>query len=133
MKKIILNFTIAFSLLLIVSEAEAGEEKMLASTSYKKVAPIIAKGETMMLEFGSTQCHSCQEMGKLLYIIKEKHPKSNIYFINLYEDMEAAKKYGVTMIPTQIYLDKKGKIVAKHIGKMEAAALERKLTKMGIL
>lgn len=131
MKKTFLNFTLALSSLFIVAQAD--EQKMLAPTSYEKVAPKIAKGAAMMLEFGSTHCHSCQELGKLLYTIKEKHPKSNIYFINLYEDMEAAKKYGVMMIPTQIYLDSEGKVVDKHIGMMKADELDKKLTEMGIL
>jgi len=87
----------------------------------------------MMIEFGSDKCMSCQVMGKLLYKIKQKHPKAMIYFVDIYQDMPAARKFGIRMIPTQKFLDKNGQIVDTHIGILKQEILEKKLQAMEIL
>ena len=116
----------------ILSTMSNADTPMLQPVSFNNVKPLIGKGKPVMLEFGSTSCHSCQVMGQLLYKIKAKTPKSNIYFIDIYKDMDAAKAYGVIMIPTQVYLDGKGSVVEKHIGVIKENELNEKLKKMGI-
>lgn len=109
------------------------DEPMLKSTSYSTIESKIGKGKPMLLEFGSTSCHSCVIMGQTLYKLKQKHPQSNIYFIDIYKDGQAAMQYGAVMIPAQIYLDKNGKVLEKHFGKIEYGELEKKLKSYGIL
>lgn len=117
--------------LFIASSLSHADAPMLQPVPFETVKPLIGT-KPLMLEFGSTSCHSCQVMGRLLYQIKSKHPKSNIYFIDIYKDMDAAKAYGVVMIPTQVYLDSEGKVLEKHIGTIGEEELAAKLKKMGI-
>jgi len=63
----------------------SSNEPVLQATSFSQIENKIGKAP-MMLEFGSTSCYSCVVMGKLLYKIKKKYPKGNIYFIDVYED-----------------------------------------------
>lgn len=131
MKKILKIFA-AIIAMLSASNALA-DAPMLQSVSYATIESKIGKGKPIMLEFGSTNCHSCVIMGQTLYKLKQKHPQGNIYFIDVYKDEQAAKKYGAVMIPAQIYLDKNGKVVEKHFGKVDEKSLKIKLKKMGII
>jgi len=106
--------------------------KMLQATPFNQIKPLIGKAP-LMIEFGSIHCYSCQEMGKILYKIKQKCPKANIYFLDINQDMPTAKKFGIRIIPTQKYLDKNGSIVDTHMGIMKQDKLEQKLKKMGII
>ncbi len=108
-------------------------EPMLGAVSFSSLQSKIGKGKPMMLEFGSTNCRSCVIMGQILYKLKQKYPQSNVYFIDIYKDEQAAMKYGAVMIPAQIYLDKNGKVLEKHFGKIEYSELERKLKSFDIL
>jgi len=110
----------------------ASDELMLKATPFSKIENKIGK-VPIMLEFGSANCHSCQVMGKVLYKIKEKHSKSDIYFIDIYKDMPAAKKFRVRLIPTQKFLDKKGNIVGTHMGVIRQNELEEHLKSMEII
>lgn len=108
------------------------DEPMLQATPFAQIQKQIGK-VPMMLEFGATSCHSCIAMGRILYKIKAKYPKSHIYFIDIYEDKESAKHYKVRMIPTQKYLDISGSVVDTHMGVIEQDELEKKLKSLGVI
>ena len=127
--KIFFIFLIIFGLTNVYGSSD---EPMLASTPFSQIQNKIGK-VPMMLEFGATSCHSCVVMGKLLYKIKDKYPKSNIYFIDIYEDKKTASKFKIRMIPTQKYIDKDANIIETHMGVITKEDLEKKLKSMGIL
>lgn len=79
--------------LFALSALSNADTSMLQPVPFETVKPLIGT-KPLMLEFGSTSCHSCQVMGRLLYRIKAKTPQSNIYFIDIYKDMDAAKRMG---------------------------------------
>ncbi|MCK5110476.1 MAG: thioredoxin family protein [Arcobacteraceae bacterium] len=133
MGKIVSKMLIVFLTIFGLSSANASsDEPMLEATPFSQIKDKIGK-VPMMLEFGSTSCHGCVVMGKLLYKIKNKYPKSNIYFIDIYKDMNTAKKFKIRMIPTQKYLDKEGNIVDAHMGVIEQEELEKKLKTLKVL
>ncbi|KFL33126.1 MULTISPECIES: thioredoxin family protein [unclassified Sulfurospirillum] len=105
---------------------------ILEATPYAQIASHIAK-TPMLIEFGSTSCASCVEMGKLLYRAKQEHPKSAIYFVEVYKDQQATRDYRIQMIPTQIYLDGKGAEADRHIGAVSYKQLIVKLKEQKII
>ncbi|WP_458700458.1 hypothetical protein ACKGJI_11475 [Sulfurospirillum sp. 1307] len=54
--------------LLIATFNLIAAEPTLKATPFSQIK--IGNGKALMLEFGSTSCHSCVEMGKILYKIK---------------------------------------------------------------
>jgi len=125
-------FIICLTIFGLSSVSAFSSEPMLQPTPFSQIENKIGK-EPMMLEFGSTSCHSCMAMGKILYKIKQKYPKSNIYFINIYKDMPTTKKFGIRLIPTQKYLDKNGNVVDTHMGVIKQDELEKKLKSLGVI
>jgi thioredoxin 1 len=105
---------------------------MLEATPYAQIASAIGK-TPMLVEFGSTSCASCVEMGKLLYRAKQEYPKSAIYFVEVYKDQPATRDYRIQMIPTQIYLDDKGSESDRHIGAVNYEQLIAKLKAQNVI
>lgn len=129
-------FTLVVALLFLnacSSELQQKEAPELASVSYESIKVLIGEGEPLMLEMGSTDCGSCQEMGRLLYQIKSNYPSAHIYFIDIKKEREVALMYSVRMMPTQIFLDEKGEVVDTHVGPLEYNQLMEKLKSIGII
>lgn len=104
----------------------------LIATPYAQLVPLVGN-KAMLLEFGSTSCASCVEMGKLLRKAKNEYPQSHIYFIEVYTDQQSMRNYGVQMIPTQVYLNEKGEEVDRHIGAVAYEQLIAKLKEQKII
>ncbi|WP_333804813.1 thioredoxin family protein [Sulfurospirillum sp.] len=104
----------------------------LDATPYAQISSEIGK-KPMLVEFGSTSCASCVEMGKLLYRVKQEYPQSAIYFVEVYNDMPTANIYKIQIIPTQIYLNSKGEEVDRHMGLVTYEQLIAKLQEQKII
>lgn len=115
-----------------VSAQEPLKTGILEATAYAKIVPTIGK-TPMLLEFGSTNCASCVEMGKLLYRAKQEYPQSAIYFIEVYNDKEATRNYKIQVIPTQVYLAQEGSEADRHIGLVTYEQLIAKLKAQNII
>jgi thioredoxin 1 len=120
-------------LLLTIFTASAMFAAELPVTPYKDAKALIGKGSPVMLEVGSTHCKACVEMGELLHEVKSKNKESKIFFIDIEKDRDGAMEQKVRMIPTQIFFDKDGKEVYRHIGGFTAEKLSETLKKQGII
>jgi len=58
--------------------------------------------------------------------------KAAIIFVDVWKNQEPAKRFGIRAIPTQIFFDKQGKEVYRHMGFMSEAAIVAQLKKMGV-
>ena len=70
-----------------------------------------------LLDFGATQCIPCKMMAPILEDLKKTYVgKLDVQFIDVWENPEAGKEYGINMIPTQIFYDATGKELFRHEG-----------------
>ncbi|OGF49575.1 MAG: hypothetical protein A2231_00185 [Candidatus Firestonebacteria bacterium RIFOXYA2_FULL_40_8] len=70
-----------------------------------------------MLELGSVNCIPCKMMAPIIEDFKKNYSdKFAVEFIDVNNDRAAAKKYSISVIPTQVFLDASGKEVFRHIG-----------------
>jgi len=113
-----------FLLLCVSAITLMASSHTLEATPYNQVKKVVGKGEPYFLEVGSEHCWACQKMGKLLYKFKQKHPQANIAFIDVQKERKAAFELGVRMIPTQIFYNKKGVEVYRHVGALSESELE---------
>ena len=121
------------SSLLFFTATSFADTSMFQATPYSEVETTIGKGEPVFLEIGSDHCHSCQEMGKMLYLAKQKYPNYNIYFVNISTNRDIAIKLKVMMIPTQIVYDGNGTEIFRHVGKLEQDELEKVFKEAGFI
>lgn len=79
-----------------------------------------------LLEFGAKNCSACRRMETVIDEVEAQFGDNlSIQFFNItkQEGLEMGKKFGVLMIPMQVLLDRKGKVVYKHIGFISTSEL----------
>ena len=70
-----------------------------------------------LLDLGATKCIPCKMMAPILEGLKKEYAgKMDVEFIDVWQNPDAGKQYGVEMIPTQIFYDASGKELFRHTG-----------------
>ena len=71
----------------------------------------------MLVDLGATKCIPCKMMAPVLEELKKEYAGSlEVVFIDVWENNQAAKNFGIESIPTQIFYDAKGKELFRHEG-----------------
>jgi len=97
-----------------------------------EIGTLPVKGMPTLLDLGAHKCIPCKMMAPILKALEKEYAgKAAIVFIDVWENPEQAKKYGIRAIPTQIFYDKTGKEVYRHTGFMDKKAIETKLKELG--
>ena len=108
--------------------------KALEVTKFAVAMKEVGKKQAVMLEVGSDSCKSCKEMALMLQELKEDHPKFKVFFVDVGKERIAAKELKIQMIPTQVFFDKNGKEIYRHIGKYKTKDLiAKKLKELGFI
>ena len=91
------------------------------------------KGMVTMVDLGAASCIPCKMMAPILdRLEKLYHGKAAIVFIDHRYNREAIERFGVRAIPTQIFFDKNGREISRHIGFMSEEAIVARLKSMGV-
>jgi thioredoxin 1 len=91
------------------------------------------EGKIVMLELGSVGCISCEQMKPVMASLSDAYKgKLEVIFIDVKKDHDAARRFGVFMIPVQVFLDKKGKEFHRHVGFYPYEEIAPMLNKAGI-
>jgi len=92
-----------------------------------------ASGTASLVDFGSTGCVPCDMLAPILDTLREKYKgKLNVLFIHVGQEPILAGRYGIQSIPVQIFFDKTGKEVFRHVGFFPQEQIETKLSEMGV-
>lgn len=85
------------------------------------------------IELGSAKCIPCKMMKPIIEEIKKEYPDVNVLFydVKTSEGREYSSKYGIRLIPTQIFLDKDGKEYFRHEGFFPKEEIEKTLKQKG--
>ncbi len=76
-----------------------------------------AEGKLVMLELGSVGCIQCEKMKPVMAKLSDTYRgKLEVLFIDVKKDNATARRFGVYMIPVQVFLDKSGKEFHRHVG-----------------
>jgi thioredoxin 1 len=85
----------------------------------EKFAPasVVGQGKPVLLEVGSRQCVPCQQMMPVLSELADKYSAQfTVAFHDVWKDPGVGEKYGISVIPTQLFFDKDGKELFRHEG-----------------
>jgi len=78
---------------------------------------ITGKGLPVLIDLGAGQCIPCKMMAPILEELKSEYESTLIVeFIDVWKKPDEATKYGIKLIPTQIFLDASGKELFRHEG-----------------
>jgi len=106
---------------------------LCASLSAAFAENIPAKDTVTMIDLGAKSCIPCKMMAPILEKMEKEYAgKAVIHFYDVWKDREPAVRFGIRVIPTQIFFDKNAKEVYRHEGFMSESDIVRQLTKMGV-
>ena len=91
------------------------------------------KYQVTFLELGADRCIPCKKMQPIMKEIAAMFPdRVQVVFYDVWKDSAPAEKYGIQLIPTQVFLDQKGKEIARHVGLFPKEEILELLKKHGI-
>lgn len=121
---------LALTLALLASVALAATA-LAASTLPKPKPELPVKGMVTLVDLGANTCIPCKMMAPILAELeKEYKGRAAVVFVDVRQDNEAARRFGIRAIPTQIFFDKTGREVFRHEGFMEKKAIAERLNKL---
>jgi thioredoxin 1 len=104
-----------------------------AATVDDELAKAKSRGKIVMLEIGSVGCIPCDRMRPVMAKLSENYKgKLEVIFVDVKKDSASGRKFRVYAIPTQVFLDKKGKEFHRHIGYYEYEKIAAVLKQAGI-
>ncbi len=70
-----------------------------------------------LVDLGADKCIPCKMMAPMLEELKAEYKgRLEVAFIDVWKKPDEAKKYGIKLIPTQIFYDASGKELFRHEG-----------------
>jgi thioredoxin 1 len=92
----------------------------------------IADGVPGLIDLGSHTCVPCRMMeGELERLGELAGDRLTVTFIDIYDDQAAATRYGVRVIPTQLFLAPDGSELYRHEGFMSAEQMLERWAALG--
>lgn len=126
MKKI---FAVIFSLMILNVGCDAqskNDEKEVVESKTAKVT---------FVELGSVNCIPCKQMQPVMKAIEEKYGEQvDVIFYDVWtqEQKPYAQKFGIKIIPTQVFLDENGKEFHRHEGFYPEGEIDKVLQSQGL-
>jgi len=88
-------------------------------------------GTVTMIDLGAKSCIPCKMMAPILEKLEaEYRGKADVVFIDVWQNPDEGKKYGIQAIPTQIFYNKKGEEVGRHQGFLDEKSIRDTLEKL---
>lgn len=136
MARLAVIFAVMFLLTLIIPNRKPCCGSAVAlSEEAQKPAAIADKGNCVpsLIDLGRTMCIPCKMMAPILdELQKECAGKLKVEFIDVGKNPEAARKYEIRAIPTQVFLDAAGKEIYRHIGFYAKEDILNKWKELGV-
>lgn len=96
-----------------------------------QVTPV--PGLVTMVDIGAHSCIPCKMMAPVLKEVAAEHEgRAAVVFIDVWQYHDEVKKYGIRVIPTQIFYDAEGNEQYRHEGFMSKADIVVKLVELGM-
>lgn len=85
------------------------------------------------IELGADRCIPCKAMQPIMKEIAEEYAdRVQVIFYDVWKDPTPARKYGIQLIPTQVFVDQKGNEVFRHVGFFAKDGILELLKKHGV-
>jgi thioredoxin 1 len=99
----------------------------------EEVKNVPVKGMVTMVDLGARKCIPCKMMAPILERLEKRYAgRAAIIFLDVWKDSKPAYHFGIRGIPTQIFFDKAGNEVYRHVGFMSEEAIVAQLKSMGV-
>ena len=106
---------------------------LAAIADAEKFSNVPVKGMVTMIDLGADKCVPCKMMAPIMAKLEKAYEgRAAIVFIDVWKHNEQAGRFGIRVIPTQIFYDETGREVYRHVGFMGEKEIVKQLGKMGV-
>jgi thioredoxin 1 len=86
------------------------------------------------IELGADKCIPCKAMQPVMLEIAQEYKGTiQVVFYDVWKTPKYAKNYGIQLIPTQVFIDKNGEEIFRHVGFYAKENIIKMLKEKGIL
>jgi len=104
-----------------------------ASPGATQDSPVATQKLPKLLDLGAGKCIPCKMMAPILEGLKKEYAgRMEVVFIDVWQNPDAGKQYGIEMIPTQIFYDAEGKELFRHVGFFGKEDILNKWKELGV-
>jgi thioredoxin 1 len=104
-----------------------------SNTTTAAAPPVAAAKLPKLLDLGADKCIPCKMMAPILEELKREYAgRLEVEFIDVWKNPEAGQRYGIRMIPTQIFYDADGKELYRHVGFISKEDILSKWKELGV-
>lgn len=112
-----------------------------AAWTRSKAAPALANavdrarraGKPALIEFGAPDCPGCRRMAPVLAGLRRRLAgRCAIVSTNVRQEQMVASRYGIGNIPVQVFVDRTGREVSRHVGYLPERDLMARLAAIGV-
>jgi thioredoxin 1 len=119
----------------VMKETRKGDPPLNANKAGAPEAAASEPGDALprLVDLGADKCIPCKKMAPILDELS--HTYRDVFmveFIDVWKDRSAAGKWGIRMIPTQVFIDADGVEQFRHQGFMSREAILGKWRELGI-
>ncbi len=119
-----------FTLLMLLGSSVYAE---VPTATPATIDQALASGKPTLIAFGLHTCGVCKKMAPYLDAVAgEYRNQANVLFIDVRADQSQARKFGISMLPTQVFIDAGGKEVQRHTGYLDQAGILAGLRSAGL-
>jgi thioredoxin 1 len=85
------------------------------------------------LELGADKCIPCKAMQPIMKEVAAEYAgQVQVVFYDVWKNPEPGRKYDIQLIPTQVFIDKTGREISRHVGLFPKEELVAFLKKQGV-
>jgi thioredoxin 1 len=89
-------------------------------------------GLPSVIDFGAEGCVACDMMAPVFASLRDELTgKANVLFVDVRKEQVLGSRFGVRTIPLQVFFDRNGKEVFRHVGVFPKAQIRAKLSELG--
>jgi len=94
-------------------QADKSQENLIISDEQLD----FSKHKVTFIELGADRCIPCKAMQPVMREIAQEYKGTiQVVFYDVWKTPKYAKDYGIQMIPTQVFIDKNGEEIFRHVG-----------------
>jgi len=126
-----MRFSVPLSVLIILFFAGS----ILAVQNEKDKKTVEAQPKITFIELGSVNCIPCKKMQPVMKSVEKKYGgQIKVIFYDLWkpDQKKYTQQYGIKLIPTQVFLDEKGKEIFRHEGFYAEEEIDKLLKSKGL-
>ena len=107
--------------------------KQYAAATDNPVDKARKSGRPSLVDFGADGCRPCDMMTPILESLRKDYAgRVNVLFVHVRKEQILAARYGVQSIPVQVFFDRDGNEVFRHVGFFPKDQITAKLAEMGV-